>query len=292
MFSFTQKFRTLGFLSGLGCAVIMPQSLNAQQLNFKEPDVIAITATDFLMGSTQSEREYGYQLDEKAYGSAITRKQRWYDFELNRKSVHVNGFKIMKTPVTNRQYAVFIEETGHKAPFVDEQEWRGYRLIHPYRTAQKYLWKNGVFPQGKADHPVVLVNVEDAKAYARWLSVKTQKTWRLPSEEEWELAARGTDGRIFPWGDRYDATFLNTEDRKNGGTQPVGQYPQGASPYGVLDMAGQVYEWTSLKAANARTFVKGGGWDDFGCGVCRSAARHNRPSHMKHVLIGFRLVQE
>jgi formylglycine-generating enzyme required for sulfatase activity len=73
---------------------------------------------------------------------------------------------------------------------------------------------------------------------------------------------------------------------------PVGGYPAGASPFGVLDAAGQVYEWTATVAGPGRAVVKGGSWDDKGCGVCRPAARHARPLILKHVLVGFRLVRE
>jgi formylglycine-generating enzyme required for sulfatase activity len=73
---------------------------------------------------------------------------------------------------------------------------------------------------------------------------------------------------------------------------PVGRFPKGRSPFGLLDPAGQVFEWTSSEAKKGRYFVKGGSWDDKGCGVCRPAARHARPKALKHILIGFRLVQE
>ena len=95
----------------------------------------------------------------------------------------------------------------------------------------------------KQNHPVVLVSWDDAKAFCDWLTQKSGKLIRLPTEAEWEKAARGTDGRRYPWGDGWDATKANTEGGA-GGTTPVGKYsPAGDSPYGAADMAGNVWEW-------------------------------------------------
>ena len=143
-----------------------------------------------------------------------------------------------------------------------------------------------------SDHPVVLVSYEDATAYAAWLSAETGARWRLPSEDEWEKAARGREGWRFPWGERFEPGLLNSHDLGPFDTVPVGRYPGGASPFGMLDAAGQVFEWTATAAGQGRRIVKGGSWDDKGCGVCRPAARHGRPLALKHILIGFRLVRE
>jgi formylglycine-generating enzyme required for sulfatase activity len=137
---------------------------------------------------------------------------------------------------------------------------------------------------------VVLVSHSDAQAYAAWLSTESRVTWRLPSALEWEKAARGIDGRRYPWGDEFDPPRLNSHDLGPFDTLPVGQYPAGASPFGLLDAAGQVFEWTNSPGNPGRFLVKGGSWDDRGCGVCRPAARHARPQAFKHILIGFRLV--
>jgi formylglycine-generating enzyme required for sulfatase activity len=139
---------------------------------------------------------------------------------------------------------------------------------------------------------VVLVSHADAEAYAAWLSERTGARWRLPTEHEWEKAARGTDGRWFPWGNDWKPRHLNSADRGPFDTMPVGSFPHGTSPFGMLDPAGQVFEWTASAAGAARFVVKGGSWDDKGCGVCRPAARHARPADLKHILIGFRLVRE
>jgi formylglycine-generating enzyme required for sulfatase activity len=105
-------------------------------------------------------------------------------------------------------------------------------------------WAEGKLPPGKSDHPVNDVAWDEAMAYCRWLSDVTGRAYSLPSEAEWEKGARGTDGRIYPWGKQWDATRCNADKGDQDDTTPVDAYPQGASPYGVLDMAGNVWEWT------------------------------------------------
>ncbi|RDD61692.1 formylglycine-generating enzyme family protein [Ferruginivarius sediminum] len=256
------------------------------------PETVAIPAGEFIAGSDRAEREYAYSLDEKAYGHSITRKQGWYEGERAKGLARTKAFRIMATPVTNRQYAAFVKATGYRAPDVDRATWEGYGLIHPYRRTRRFAWTAGEPPEGRLDHPVVLVTHADAVAYAEWLSSVTPRDWRLPGELEWEKAMRGRDGRVFPWGGRWDPAKLNSHDAGPFDTTPVGSYPGGASPYGVLDPAGQLYEWTADPHGAGRFTVKGGSWDDKGCGVCRPAARHGRPADIKHILVGFRLVAE
>ncbi|MCS7011366.1 MAG: bifunctional serine/threonine-protein kinase/formylglycine-generating enzyme family protein [Anaerolineales bacterium] len=143
--------------------------------------------------------------------------------------VYLDEYWIGKTPVTNRQYEVFVRATGWQSP------------SH---------WKNGCVPSGKEDHPVVNVSWDDAVAFCEWLSRVSGKKIRLPTEAEWEKAARGTDGRMYPWG--YKRPSKNMCNFAPGalsfgeGTTPVGRYsPQGDSPYGCVDMAGNVWEWTA-----------------------------------------------
>jgi len=259
--------------------------------SIESPVTVTIPAGSFIMGSTREERETAYLLDEKAYGNTVTRKRGWYEKEPT-SEVELATFEIMRVPVTNQQYAIFLSCTGRTPPTVTREEWDSYGLIHPFERAQPYIWTSNMAPEGRQTHPVVMVTYDDANAYAEWLGRKTGFLWRLPTEEEWEKAARGTDARYFPWGNRYDARLLNSHDAGPFGTTPVGSYPDGASPYGMLDAAGNVFEWTSTSAGKARHIVKGGSWDDKGCGVCRPAAHHSRPDGIKHIIVGFRLVRD
>lgn len=257
------------------------------------PETILIAEGRAIIGSDQKEREYGYQLDEVAYGHSVTRHSGWYDSEFNRQKIYFDTYSITKNLITNAQYAEFLKDTDHPQPQVDKSEWDNYGLIHPFTRAQPYIWQSNSAPKARAQHPVVMVSFSDAIAYAKWLSQKTEKNWQLPSEHQWEKAVRGTDGRYFPWGNHYDAKKLNSHDQGPFATVPIGQFIKGASPFGLLDGAGQVFEWTSTPAPaqKNRHIVKGGSWDDKGCGVCRAAARHSRPDSIKHILIGFRLVR-
>ena len=256
------------------------------------PKLVQVPAGPFIAGSDAAERETAYQLDETAYGHSRTRERKWYDRERPRATYETAAFAIAATPITNRQYAAFVAATGHRAPEVDRKTWEGYRLVHPYERTRRHAWTGGQPPAGREDHPVVLVSHADALAYAAWLGEVTGRHWRLPSALEWEKAARGTGGRLFPWGEAWDPERLNSHDAGPFDTLPVGSFPAGASPFGLLDAAGQVFEWTAAGTNPGRYLVKGGSWDDSGCGVCRPAARHGRPEDIKHILIGFRLIAE
>ena len=255
------------------------------------PELIEVQAGVFVFGSDRAEREAAYVLDELAYQHRVTREKGWYEREWDRHEVEIGRYFISRCLITNRQYQAFLEDTDHRVPDVDPDTWKSYRLIHPYNRTRRFSWAHGL-PPGRQNHPVVLVSREDAESYARWLSERTGHIWRLPNEREWEKAARGVDGRRFPWGDEFSADRLNSHDQGPFDTVPVGRYPAGASPFGLMDPAGQVFEWTSGNKGEHHAIVKGGSWDDKGCGVCRPAARHARPRDLKHILIGFRLVRE
>ena len=281
-------FLTAVILSLTGCAQAEQRSAPASELI--APETASIPAGEFIMGSTADEREYAYQLDDAAYGHSRTRTGRWYDSETDQTNVTTDAYEITVAPITNAQYAVFINDTNRPAPNVDKQTWDGYGLIHPFDRTRKHVWENNTPPQDRSDHPVVLVSYNDAVAYAKWLSETSGENWRLPTEAEWEKAVRGNDGRYFPWGNTFESDKLNSHDTGPFDTTAVGARSS-PGPNGLIDGAGQVFEWIITAEDARRAWVKGGSWDDSGCGVCRPAARHSRPIDLKHILIGFRLVK-
>ena len=153
-------------------------------------------------------------------GSDKRRDKDAQDDEQPQRDIPVSAFQIARHPVTVAEYACYARATRNEPP-----DWRSQLR--------------------QFDHPVVHVSWNDANAYVAWLAEKTRQPWRLPTEAKWEKAARGTDGRIYPWGNAWDKTHANTSDGGPGHTTPVGTYHSGASPYGVQDMAGTVWEWVS-----------------------------------------------
>ena len=157
-------------------------------------------------------------------GSDLAKDGDAYSSEQPQHTVDLPEFYISKYPVTNVQYAAFVQSTAHRVP---------------------EHWENDKIPSGKERHPVRYVSWDDAVAFCEWLSRETGKLFQLPSEAEWEKAARGTDGRTYPWGDKLPTTDLCNFDHNVGDTTPVGKYsPEGDSPYGCVDMASNVWEWT------------------------------------------------
>ena len=119
---------------------------------------------------------------------------------------------------------------------VTNAEYRDY--LRATGGSSKDIWPGGEFPADLARHPVANVNWFEAKAYCEW------RGKRLPTEAEWEKAARGTDGRMYPWGNTMDVSRANIAESHIGHTTPVGSYPKGRSPYGLYDVAGNVWDWT------------------------------------------------
>lgn len=250
------------------------------------------------LGSDDAEKGFGY-----AMGGPAAWRGRWFQGETRRR-VNLPPFWMDETLVTQAQYAEFVQATGRAAPFITPAQYReqGF-LVHPYASVRPYLWDGGRPPPDKAQHPVVLVSQQDAAAYCAWrgplgatpadnagASQRGQKEnirCGLPDEDQWELAARGTDGRYFPWGSTWRPALLNSAEAGPFGTTPVRQYPAGRSPFGLYDMAGNVFQWTSAQSPDGRAILKGCSWDD-AAGICRGAARHARPAPSRHILIGFR----
>jgi formylglycine-generating enzyme required for sulfatase activity len=223
-----------------------------------------------------------------------------HDDELTRRTVNLPAFEIARFPVTVAECACFRSATQRKEP----REW--------------------VTQHQRLDHPVVNVSWIDAFDYAKWLAERTGQPWRLPTEAQWEKAARCdprnplgiSSERIYPWGDRFDETRCNTSESRQYSTTPVGRYgpddsdshagrQNGASPCGAEELAGNVWEWTATgygsgdysksetsepRDSTQNRCLRGGSWGD-GVGFARAAYRnYNRPGN-GDVNIGFRLVR-
>jgi formylglycine-generating enzyme required for sulfatase activity len=193
----------------------LPPVIQAETLRLLiEPQMVRIPAGLFRMGSSGGQAAQAVK--DGADKDYIQREQPQHQVELSE-------YWIGKYPVTCREYQAFIAEEGYQPP-------RG--------------WNGSQFPEGKGDHPVVNVSWQDADNDCRWLRKKTDKPYCLPSEAQWEKAARGVDGRVYPWGDAFDPHKANTREADINGTTPVGQFsPQGDSPFGCADMSGNVWEW-------------------------------------------------
>ncbi|MDE2217456.1 MAG: SUMF1/EgtB/PvdO family nonheme iron enzyme, partial [Planctomycetota bacterium] len=155
--------------------------------------------------------------------------------EIPQRKVFLSTYLIDKYPVTNAQYKKFIEARGYtQKTFWSDAGWRYILQSNPMESNEM----DGVL-HGEQDCPVVNISWYEAEAFAKWAGK------RLPTEAEWEKAARGTDGRIYPWGNEFDKTRLNCAEVKIEKPTPVTKYPQGQSVYGCFDMAGNVWEWTA-----------------------------------------------
>jgi serine/threonine-protein kinase len=205
----------------------------------------------------------------------------------DRRVVHLDAFYVDRTPVTNAEFATFLDVTGYRP-----DDDHAARFVHHFRA--------GKVPPRIADHPVVYVSWDDARAYAAWAGK------RLLSEAEWEKAARGTDGRKYPWGRAEPSPTRANYGKLRGGTTPVGTYPQGASPYGVLDLAGNVWEWCEdvddpsfyadgpphnprnvKRSDKAHLVMRGGSWL-YGPRALRTFFRTSYEAHYRFAGGGFR----
>lgn len=253
------------------------------------PKFARIPAGDFLMGSSNA-----------------------YEDERPVHRVYVSEFFIGRYPVTQEEYARFIRATGYPPPAV-----RGLPLIATggrdvvfKELAESYVWDEAEPPAGYGPHPVVLVRYDDAVAYCRWLSEALGQVVRLPTEAEWEKAARGgAEGLRYPWGDEIDLSRCNylsdPSVKHQRGTRPTGTYEPNA--YGLCDVAGNVWEWVSdwysaeyYSGSEVRDprgpetgsvrIVRGGAWVNDDVSMLRCAYRHKVPPDTYAYSIGFRVV--
>jgi formylglycine-generating enzyme required for sulfatase activity len=204
-------------------------------------EMVLVPAGEFKMGSSEVEWRQFAQLMEPLVAEGIVSagffdKKRFRD-EMPQRCVYLDTFYIDKYGVTNLMYRRFCQQTGHRRP------------LHWSSDTSEGM------PFGLEYHPVTYVDWHDAWSYARWAGK------RLPTEAEWEKAARGTDGRTYPWGDHFDhfkahyveayyardlkSELLRAECQKRARVTRVDSYPEGASPYGAMDMVGNVWEWVN-----------------------------------------------
>jgi sulfatase modifying factor 1 len=252
------------------------------------PNLARIPAGDFLMGAADAE------VDERPVHR-----------------VSVGEFFIGRFPVTNDEYARFVRATGYPAPSVRELPLvaSGGRDELFKELADPYVWQDGRPPPAHGNHPVVLIRYDDAIAYCAWSSETLGRAVRLPTEAEWEKAARGgADGNRFPWGKEFDPSACNflpdAAVKRQRGTRPTGTYPPNA--YGLCDVIGNVWEWVadwyeedyySLgdvrdpggPEAGSLRIVRGGSWVTDDISMLRCSYRHKVPPDTYAYSIGFRI---
>ena len=224
-------------------------------------------------------------------------------YDRDRCREHVDTFAIMRYPVTCQQWADYmnalvedgrLEEARARAPRIKED-------ADTYFTWDAKARRFGVPEEdsdGDAWHPnwpICMITHEDAQAYARWRSEREGLLFRLPTSLEWEKAARGVDGRLFTWGNKFDAAFCRNRESERGRPfpAPVGSYPLDCSPYGIYDMTGNIREWTSTWASEAEgtLVLQGASFSSIAAG-CRLDWSTSSPPHFRYASYGFRLVAE
>lgn len=235
----------------------------------KPPDgMVLIPGGTFMMGSRGDEGKVGFEVGVD---------------EMPQHPVRLRPFFLDRFEVTNAQYQAFIAATGRPTPADD-------------KDPEYYSWVDGRPPAGQEDYPVCYVSWADADAYCRWAGK------RLPTEAEWERAARGDDGRVWPWGNQFDAARCNTVETGLRWATPVGSFPDGVSPFGVMDLCGNVAEWTAswyepypgstLKRGafgKQMRVARGGAWVLTAEPWSRATNRNlAQPPGLKHRTLGFR----
>jgi sulfatase modifying factor 1 len=224
---------------------------------------------------------------------------------------YLDEFCLGTYPVTNGEYAQFVRETGHPSPGVRALPLMVTGALEAdFRSlAARYSWNNGQPPEGHDRHPVTLVSIDDAMSYCGWLANKAGQPVRLPTEAEWEKAARGgLEGKRYCWGDTLDPAFAHflpqARLKAKRGTAAVGSYPPNG--FQLFDMSGNVWEWVSDWYAHnyypraqylnpqgpesgLMRIVRGGAWVNVDGKYLRCAYRHKVPPDSYAYSIGFRI---
>jgi Tol biopolymer transport system component/formylglycine-generating enzyme required for sulfatase activity len=187
------------------------------------PELMEVPGGSFLMGSAENTR--------------------FPEHEKPQHAVDLPTYWIGKTEVTNAQFRLFVEGDGYSNP--DYWTEDGWQWLERKEVTQPRYWEDSAV--NGDEQPVVGVNWHEAVAYTQWLKAQTGHEFRLPTEAEWEKAARGTDAYVWPWGNTWFDDHANTQEAGLETTLPVGSIPEGTSPYGALDMAGNVEEWCATQ---------------------------------------------
>jgi len=221
------------------------------------------------------------------------------------REVYVAAFAMARFPVTFRQYLSFVAELMGKDRVRGESHLPRTILDRPRWIFQDDVWQPVGFDaevdfDELLDVPVFGITADDAAAYAAWLSTREGRDYRLPTDSEWEKAARGTDGRIYPWGNHFDPTFCKMRHSRAVRAEPEvsGRFEVDESPYGVRDMAGGIADWVipDEDAAVYRSdehrivFARGGAWCDWP-DDCRADIRRTYLAHERGARVGFRLAR-
>ncbi|MBP7693797.1 MAG: SUMF1/EgtB/PvdO family nonheme iron enzyme [Anaerolineales bacterium] len=253
-------------------------------------------------GPAESEAHLGsIGLLHRVPGGPFVMGSRFHPREAPRREVTVPEFEIAHAPVTVQQFAAFIEAGGYtEQPWWDEAGWawrqgRGLTWGRPER-ARPADWPT---QSARFDHPVAGLTVYEAEAYCRWLGAQKGRVVRLPTEEEWEKAARGADGRPWPWGAEFRPEHANTLERDLNHTTPTASLAGDVSACGAVDMGGNVQEWTAsaytplpderFVAGQAVRVARGGSYNDSAYGA-RAAYRRGYPPGYYFPFLGFRIV--
>jgi formylglycine-generating enzyme required for sulfatase activity len=239
------------------------------------PGTVALSGSRFQAGSTPEELSAALAICRQYQPDCAPE---WYASERLRE-VEIGPIAIQVHEVSVGDFRRFVEATGYET----SAERRGYAMSWDGRG---WVHKSGLSWKSNVDDdslPVATVSAADAEAYCAWAEM------RLPTEEEWEFAARGTDRRIYPWGDSWDEERIHWKSGATTAPAPVGQYASGATPEGVFDLAGNVWEWTASTDGNERV-LKGGSFDENNPANLRSAARRLSAPESAHPDDGFRCV--
>lgn len=252
------------------------------RINTYNPEMVDIPGGDIYIGLEPEKVEYVFQMYRD-----LGIERTWIEKEVPRHQVFLRPYRLAKYPVTNLEYREFLKSTG--------------------ATELPTSWEFGRFPVERSNHPVYSVTAQSSGAYAQWLSEKTGRKFRLPTEAEWEFSAGGFDGFEFPWGDNFEVDCANTGETGLLTTSPVGAFPRGKSIFGIFDLAGNVEEYVAdnyspytggnyiadhlIELHSTYRVARGGSFTRFR-DLARTRRRHGRNELFKIYVMGFRLAED